>query len=111
MLYNLLSVPEGGKIVGISEAILYAALGFFIVFLGITFLIAVVWMVGKVMGKQKSDKVAPESKKELSTPIEKPVMSDEIDEETLAVIMAALMAYYETNNPKCEFTLKRIKRI
>ena len=28
-----------------------------------------------------------------------------------AVIMAALMAYYETNYPKCEFTVKRIKRV
>ena len=42
MLYNLLSVPEGGRIVGLGEATLYAALGFFTVFLGIAFLIAVV---------------------------------------------------------------------
>ena len=37
--------------------------------------------------------------------------SEEVSEETLAVITAALMAYYEMNNPKCEFTIKRIKRL
>ena len=37
--------------------------------------------------------------------------SEELSEETLAVITAALMAYYEMNNPKCEFTIKRIKRL
>jgi mRNA-degrading endonuclease toxin of MazEF toxin-antitoxin module len=36
---------------------------------------------------------------------------NEVDEQTVAIIMAALMAYYQTNNPKCEFTVKRIKRI
>ena len=35
----------------------------------------------------------------------------DVDEETVAMIMAAIMAYYQTNNPKCEFTVKRIKRI
>ena len=40
-----------------------------------------------------------------------PVQTEEIDEETVAVIMAALMAYYEKNNPKCAFTVKRIKRV
>ena len=38
-------------------------------------------------------------------------ISDEITEETVAIITAAIMAYYEKNNPKCEFTVKRIKRI
>ena len=37
--------------------------------------------------------------------------SEEIDEETVAVITAAIMAYYEVNYPKCEFTVRRIKKI
>ncbi len=111
MLYNLLSVPEGGRIVGLGEATLYAALGFFTVFLGIAFLIAVVWLVGKVMGGKNSKKITPQPEKEVASPVDEPVVFDEVDGETLAIIMAALMTYYETNNPKCEFTLKRIKRI
>ena len=34
-----------------------------------------------------------------------------IDEETVAVITATIMAYYEQVNPKCEFVVRRIKRI
>lgn len=37
--------------------------------------------------------------------------ANELDEETVAVITAAIMAYYQNSNPKCEFTIKRIKRI
>ena len=37
--------------------------------------------------------------------------TDELSEETVAVITAAIMAYYQKTNPKCEFTVKRIKRI
>ena len=40
-----------------------------------------------------------------------PVNEDAVSEETIAVITAAIMAYYEKNNPKCEVTVKRIKKI
>ena len=113
MLRNLLTsaLPEGGRYVEISEAALYALVGFLVVFAGIVFLIAIVWIVGKLMGKstQKS-KVTTQEKKEDIAPIA-PVANEDISEETIAVIMAALTAYYQTNNPKCEFTLKRIKRM
>jgi methionyl-tRNA synthetase len=36
---------------------------------------------------------------------------NEVDEETVAIITAAIMAYYQKNNPKCEFTVRRIKKI
>ncbi len=114
---NLLqkTVPEGGKVVGIPEALLYALVGFAVVFAGIAFLIVVVWLVGKLLGT-KSDSIKPQEKpavKKETAPVQsiQPTQSDEIDEETVAVIMAALTAYYQSNNPKCEFTLKRIKRI
>ena len=115
MFVNLLAdyfTPEYWGRVG--ESALYALIGFLVVFAGIAFLILVVWLVGKLMAKTnglaqvKEKKVEPQ--KELER-IPAPVQSEEIDEETVAVIMAALTAYYETNNPKCEFTLKKIKRI
>ena len=47
MLYNLLADPA--RSVGVGEASLYALLGFLMVFFGISFLIFVVWLVGKIM--------------------------------------------------------------
>jgi len=121
MLTNLLNnLPEGGKMVGIGEAALYALIGFAVVFAGIAFLIFVVWWVGALMNefnvkeKKGSILVATEETPTLQEINETPIATsetEEVDEETVAVIMAALMAYYEQNNPKCEFTLKRIKRI
>lgn len=116
MLRNLLtnaSLPDGYQKIGVDLAALYALIGYLVVFAGIAFLIFVVWLVGRIMtGMKTSDapKNAPDVVKETVSPsIEK--QSDEVDEETMAVIMAALMAYYENNYPKCEFTVKRIKRI
>ena len=115
MLQNILTsaLPEGGRYVSISEASLYALIGFLVVFAGITFLILIVWLVGKMMSK--SSKTTKQETKKVSineTPaVPNATESEEISEETIAVIMAALTAYYQKNNPKCEFTLKRIKRM
>ena len=116
MLNQLLTsaLPEGGQWVTLGEASLFALIGFLVVFAGISFLILVVWLVGKVMstvndkmGAKKKAIPAQQETQQVVTPAE----SDDVDEETVAVIMAALMEYYQTNNPKCAFTLKRIKRI
>ena len=115
MLTNLLTnatLPEGYQKVSIGTAALYALIGYLVVFAGIAFLIFIVWLVGKFMAKPKAapKKVADDTVA-VATPSQETVIEDEVDEETVAVIMAALMAYYETNYPKCEFTVKRIKRV
>ena len=113
MLNTLLAnAVDKTRTVSIGEATLLALLGYLVVFLGIAFLIFIVWLVGKAMVKTS---VKTEKK------VEKPVAnvvnkveeenSDEITDETVAVITAAIMAYYQQNNPKCEFTVKRIKKI
>jgi sodium pump decarboxylase gamma subunit len=112
MLYSLLASADKTRTVGVGEAALYALLGFLVVFIGITFLIFVVWLVGKIVGSIEM-KI---QEKQAETTAESPQVNaenvdDELSEETLAVITAALMAYYQKNNPKCEFTVKRIKRI
>ena len=102
------------KFIGIPEAALYGILGFLVVFLGIAFLILIVKAVGKFMQKD-----SPAAKNTEPKPVKKvePEVSvatsnnEEVSEETIAVITAAIMAYYEKNNPKCEFTVKRIKKI
>ena len=113
MLNSLLAnAADKTREVPIPEAALYALLGFAIVFAGIAFLILVVWLVGKVMSKphpiQKKVTLVKEEMKQSPAPLES---SEEISEETVAVITAAIMAYYQQTNPKCEFTVKRIKRI
>ena len=112
MLQNLLtSLPEGGKMISIPESLLYALIGFLVVFAGIALLIAVVWAVGKVMAMNNPSAAKPKMEKQVQVTSTAPVVSDDIDEETVAVITAALMAYYQTNKPQCGFTVKRIKRI
>ena len=126
MLNNLLKVSQELAAQGypkddvpIGEVALYAVLGFFIIFVGISFLIFVVWLVGRIMNGQaapsakKVGELPKQSKPEpiIAAPAALSEGSDEIDEETLAVITAAIMAYYQQQKNKCEFTLKRIKRI
>ena len=122
MLSNILAVSaelqEQGypKFIGIPEAALYALIGFTIVFLGIAFLIGIVYAVGKVLQIQK-DKTLQTKKAEISEKVASETVvipttnEEEISDETVAVITAAIMAYYEQTNPKCEFTVRRIKRI
>ncbi len=113
-MFNLLTktLPEGGRIVEVPEALLYALIGFLVVFAGIALLIVVVWAVGKVMSAvnptAKPKKVEEKPKQTQAAPV---INENDVDEETVAVITAALMAYYQTTNPKCGFTVKRIKRI
>ena len=119
MLKNLLTMTaeelaEKTRDVSLSEATLYALLGFLMVFVGIAFLIFIVWMVGKIMHSAKpKEKVLAKEKEPATALSEISVSQDEtaVDDETVAVIMAALMEYYQKNNPKCEFTVKRIKRV
>ncbi len=102
------------KFIGLPEASLYALLGFLVVFLGIAFLILIVWAVGKFMQKDApvAKKAAPAPVKKEKVEVSAPVaQEDVVSEETIAVITAAIMAYYEKNNPKCEFTVRRIKTI
>ena len=130
MLLNMLAVSAENALKGypknidIGEAAIYALLGFLVVFAGIALLIFIVWAIGRVMAYLRGEPLIKEKKEEKKTPVSNakevapvepvaPVAQtlDDADEETVAVIMAALMAYYETNYPKCEFTVKRIKRI
>ncbi len=117
MWMNLLtsSVPEGFVKATVGEAVLYALIGFMVVFAGIAFLILVVWLVGKLMAKasvlqKKASQKSTEKNVEVA-PAPLAAESDEVEEETVAVIMAALTAYYEKNDSKCEFIVKRIKKV
>ncbi len=116
MLFNLLSQTEDPfRTATLGESALYALLGFLVVFVGIVFLILVVWLVGKLMTKSKPiSKTSVEALPKATESVAESLAvadGEEIAEETVAIITAALMVYYQQNNPKCEFTVKRIKRI
>lgn len=121
MLYGLLN-SDPARFVKIGEASLYALIGFLVVFCGISFLILIVWLVGKLLVKveknarEKTIKQSQASIPEKKEPIVENLSiaeakEERVSDETVVLIMAALMAYYEKNNPKCEFTVKRIKKI
>ncbi|MCD8372347.1 MAG: OadG family protein [Clostridia bacterium] len=106
-----------------AESFIYALIGIAVVFAGILILIGILTLVGFIFKKldqkgvlnrknQKNKKkseaaIAAETEAEKA---EEPV-SDEIPDEVKAAIIAAIMAYYQTEQPKCEFTVRRIKRI
>ena len=116
MLNNFLSLLNQEGSLSFGEACLYALIGFAIVFAGIVLIILIIWLLGLIMRKTnnlaflsnigKKRKKAKEPLVQDSVPEE-----DEISPEVRAAIVAAIMAYYTEEKPKCEFKVKRIKRI
>ena len=136
MLNNLLAIlpGNGGTVAGqvqepsnyyfdnFGEAAIYALIGFVVVFVGIVILIGIIWLIGYIMRKtndfefltkMRSNKeavkqdVAQKERSQISASNE----SDESPDEVKAAIVAAIMAYYQEKEDKCQFTVKRIKRI
>lgn len=98
------------------EALIYALIGFVIVFAGIAIIIAIIWLIGLLMRKTDNLAFMTKGRKrskntEAEPPVEGPQDAEGIPDEVKAAIAAAIMAYYETEQPQCEFKVKRIKRI
>lgn len=106
-----------------GEPLIYALIGFVLVFVGIAIIIFVIWLLGLIMRKTnnlefltkkkkaKGERLAENIKPEQSTQESLTAQSDEVPDEVKAAIVAAIMAYYENTQEKCEFTVKRIKRL
>lgn len=130
-MHNLLNIipGNGGNVAGqiqspgnyyfdnFGEAIIYALIGFGVVILGIALIIFIIWLVGLLM--RKTNNLEFLTKKKDKKPVQQDVKSivtvseqtDEIPDEVKAAIVAAIMAYYQQEEGKCEFTVRRIKRI
>lgn len=93
----------------IGDGAFYAVFGFVFVFLGISLLIAIFTAIGYAM------KRVNEKKKKSGAAPDVPVLQIEEEEgvtpEVVAAITAALMAYYEQENVKCDFVVRRIKKV
>lgn len=101
-----------------GEAALYALIGFVVVFVGIIIIIGIIWLVGLIMRKTnnlefltKKREKKVKTEKGADVPAVAPSSDDDIPDEVKAAIVAAIMAYYQDSEEKCEFTVKRIKRI
>lgn len=100
-----------------GEALIYALIGFLVVFLGIVLIICVIWLIGFIL--RKTNNLAFLTKLKIKKPKnnDKPeaVLSDnsegELPDEVKAAITAAIMAYYCEEKPKCEFIVRRINRL
>ncbi len=100
-----------------GESCIYALIGFIIVFIGIALIILIIWLIGLLMrktnnlafltniGKKKRKKEAVQEVTEGAAE------EEEISPEVRAAIVAAIAAYYFADKPKCEFRVKRIKKI
>ncbi len=117
MLANLLSwfnFPVG-------DSAFYSVFGLVFVFFGIALLVAIFTVLGIVMKKinarpkkEKQEKKAKAKKNEKTQ--DKPVVpsieeTQGLSPEIVAVISAAIAAYYESENAKCDFVVRRIKKL
>ena len=93
----------------ITESLVYALIGFLVVFVGIVILIGLLYLVGYII--RKAEKGKGLKRKNTVTEESTPAESDEVPDEVKAAIVAAVMAYYSAEKPQCEFVVKRIKRI
>lgn len=124
-LLDIIAKPDGnfyfsGSGNGIGEALIYALIGFIVVFLGIVLIIFIIWLIGLVL--RKTNNLAFLSKLNIKNIFKKkePVIEqsnltvnqdDGIPDEVKAAIIAAIIAYYDDKKPECEFVVKRIKRL
>ena len=105
MLYLLDSIK-----VDLGEGAFYAVFGFLFVFVGIALLIAIFAALGFLMKRSNGRKRKDEVRQ--SAVATEPMNAEEgIPPETVAVIAAALAAYYEAAPQKCDFVVRRIKRL
>lgn len=133
MLNNLLAIVQGDGSFwagqehsaknfyfdNLGEAALYALIGLLVVFVGIVIIIAIIWLVGLIMRKtnnlefltKKREKKVKKS--EVTEKVAPDANSDDGDvpDEVKAAIVAAIMAYYQESETKCDFVVKRIKRL
>lgn len=84
-------------------------LGLAVVFFGIAILVLVIWVIGKILSIRKKGET--KNRQQPAEPAAAPPQSEEgVSAQTVAIITAAICAYYEAKQEKCEFTVKKIIR-
>ncbi len=100
--------------VDLGEGAFQALLGLAFVFAGILILVCIFTLFGFIMKKINERRANAVKSEPSRIPVAQPVgeeNGDEIPDEVVAAIMAALMSYYQKENVRCDFVVRRIKRI
>lgn len=98
----------------VGDGAFFSVFGFLFVFAGITVLILFFTLLGLIMKKITAKRAARKEKareRPVKTEAEPPLQAEEDSPEIVAAIAAALSAYYEKENVRCDFVVKRIRRI
>ena len=99
-----------------GEALIYALIGFAVVFIGIVLIIFVIKFIGFLLKKTNNfaflKKLKRKPKQEmLPEPLSDEVIDGNIPQEVRAAIIAAVIAYYGEEKANCDFKVKRIKKL
>lgn len=117
MVNSILALINQEGSLSFGEACIYALIGFGVVFAGIILIIFIIWLIGLIMRKTDNlaflNKIGKKKKKPEAAAVAENVSdsAEEVPAEVKAAIIAAIMAYYTEEAPKCEFKVKRIKRL
>lgn len=97
----------------VTDALIYALVGFVVTFLGIVIIIGVIWLAGFIIRKATAKKKAAASMEEqYAASAEGETDADGIGEAERVAIIAAIAAYYESEETAVsEFKVRRIKRL
>lgn len=109
MLNNILGLFGSNLEAGLFTFVL----GMLIVFGGMAIIVLVVTVIGKIMvavKKKPADK-KPEQKAIESGAPATPAANDEVTDEVIAVITAAVAAILSEEKPHAEFVVKKIKKL
>ncbi len=99
-----------------GEGAFYAVFGFLFVFVGIALLIGIIILVGLMMTKLEARREKRE-RQDVPRPVpvhgpqEGQAGEDGISPETVAVITAAIAACLREERQKCEFVVRRIRKL
>ena len=109
MLNNILSLFGSNLEAGLFTFVL----GMLIVFGGMAVIVLVVTVIGKIMvavKKKPADKKPEQKAIEVGAPAT-PAANDEVTDEVIAVITAAVAAILNEEKPHAEFVVKKIKKL
>ena len=109
MLHSILS--DWFKL-NVGEGAFYAVFGFLFVFAGIALLVTIFTVLGVIMKKVNARRPKKRKiKSKVPLPESEPMEEEELSPEVVAAITAAIAAMYESENAKCDFVVRRIKRL
>lgn len=124
LLLDIIADPNGnyyfsGGANGVGESIIYALIGFAVVFLGIVLIIFIIWLIGWILRKTNNFEIFRKlsikgrfsKKRKTETQEETASGEEEIPDDVKAAIVAAIMCFYENEKPEIEFIVRKIKRI